>query len=74
MKHSFKYKIMFMSAMAVFGTIGLFVKSVSVSSGELALYRAMLAMVLIGGFMLATRQRIVFREIKRQIPLFLFLL
>ena len=71
MKHSLKYKIMFMSAMAVFGTIGLFVKSVSVSSGELALYRALLAMVLIGGFMLATRQRIVFREIKRQIPLFL---
>jgi RarD protein len=71
MKRSLGYKIMFMSAMAVFGTIGLFVKSVNVSSGELALYRALLAIVLIGGFMLCTRQRIVFREIKEQLPLLL---
>ena len=71
MKRSLGYKIMFMSAMAVFGTIGLFVKSVNVSSGELALYRALMAMVLIGGFMLCTRQRIVFREIRRQLPLLL---
>lgn len=71
MKRSLGYKIMFMSAMAVFGTIGLFVKSVNVSSGELALYRALLAIVLIGGFMLCTRQRIVFREIRRQLPLLL---
>ncbi len=71
MKRSLGYKIMFMSAMAVFGTIGLFVKSVNVSSGELALYRALMATVLIGGFMLCTRQRIVFREIKEQLPLLL---
>ena len=71
MKRSFGYKIMFMSAMAVFGTIGLFVKSVNVSSGELALYRALMATVLIGGFMLCTRQRIVFREIREQLPLLL---
>lgn len=71
MKRSLGYKIMFMSAMAVFGTIGLFVKSVNVSSGELALYRALMATVLIGGFMLCTRQRIVFREIRRQLPLLL---
>lgn len=71
MKRSLGYKIMFMSAMAVFGTIGLFVKSVNVSSGELALYRALMATVLIGGFMLCTHQRIVFREIKEQLPLLL---
>lgn len=65
------YKIMFMAAMAIFGTIGLFVKNISVSSGELALYRALMAIVLIGGFMLATRQRIDFKNIKKQLPLLL---
>ena len=42
MKHSSKYKIIFILSMAIFGTIGLFVKSIAVSSGELALYRALL--------------------------------
>ncbi len=65
------YKIMFMAAMAVFGTIGLFVKNIDVSSGELALYRALMAIVLIGGFMLITRQRIDFKNIKKQLPLLL---
>lgn len=36
MKRSFGYKLIFMISMAVFGTIGLFVKNISVSSGELA--------------------------------------
>ena len=71
MKRSIGYKLMFMSSMAVFGTIGLFVKNIAVSSGELALYRALMAIVLIGGFMLATRQRIVWREIRKQLPLLL---
>ena len=65
------YKIMFMAAMAVFGTIGLFVKNIAVSSGELALYRALMAIVLIGGFMLVTRQRIDFKSITKQLPLLL---
>ena len=34
-------------AMTVFGTLGLFVRNISVSSGELALYRAVLAALLI---------------------------
>ncbi len=71
MKSSLKFKLMFMISMAVFGTIGIFVKSIDVSSGELALYRALMAIVLIGGFMLATRQRIVWGEIKKQLPLLL---
>lgn len=71
MKKSFGYKLMFMSAMAVFGTIGILVKNIAVSSGELALYRALLAILLIGGFMLATHQKIVLREIKKQLPLLL---
>ncbi len=71
MKRSFSHKLIFMISMAVFGTIGLFVKNIAVSSGELALYRALLAILLIGGVMLATRQRIDFQKIKKQLPLLL---
>ena len=54
-------------SMAVFGTIGFFVRSISVSSGELALYRAMLAAALIGIYLLVTKQKIPFREIGREV-------
>ena len=33
-------RLMLVVAMTVFGTLGLFVRNISVSSGELALYRA----------------------------------
>ena len=45
-------------AMTVFGTLGLFVRNISVSSGELALYRAVLAALLIGVYLLVSRQKI----------------
>ena len=41
---------MLMASMFIFGTLSPFVRNISVSSGELALYRAMLAAVCIGGF------------------------
>ena len=59
-------------SMAIFGTLAPFVRNISVSSGELALYRAVLAALLIGGFLLATRQRIDFKAIRRELPLLLF--
>ncbi len=71
MKRSLSYKLIFMISMAVFGTIGLFVKNISVSSGELALYRALLAILLIGGAMMATHQRIDLKKIKKELPLLL---
>ena len=71
MKPSNKARLMLASSMAVFGTLGLFVRHISVSSGELALYRALLAIVLIGGFLLVTRQKLPFRAIKKEIPLLL---
>ena len=58
-------------SMAVFGTIGFFVRSISVSSGELALYRAILAASLIGIYLLVTKQRIPFREIGREVKFLL---
>lgn len=59
------------ASMTVFGTLGLFVRNIPVSSGELALYRAVLATLLIGLFLLLTNQRIPFASIKKEIPLLL---
>lgn len=57
--------------MTIFGTLGLFVRNIPVSSPELALYRAILAAVLIGVYFLLTRQKIPFSQIKREVPLLL---
>ena len=63
---------MLIASMAIFGTLGPFVRNIGVSSGELALYRAMLAAVMIGIFLLVTKQKIPFGSIKKQVPLLLF--
>ena len=62
---------MLIISMAIFGTIGLFVKNIPLSSGEIALWRAVLAAALIGIFLLVTRQKIPFKKIKKEIPLLL---
>ncbi|MCM1092148.1 MAG: DMT family transporter [Muribaculum sp.] len=49
MKRLMNPRIMLIISMTVFGTLGLFVRNISVSSGELALYRAILATLLIVG-------------------------
>jgi drug/metabolite transporter (DMT)-like permease len=55
--------------MTVFGTLALFVRHISLSSGELALYRAVLAAALIGLYLLCTRQRLDVKAFRREIPL-----
>ena len=65
-------RFMLVTSMAIFGTIGVFVRNIPVSSGELALYRAVLAAMLIGGFLFITKQRIPFSKIKKELPLLLF--
>lgn len=64
-------RIMLIFSMTVFGTLGLFVRNISVSSGELALYRAILATLLIAVFLFFTKQRIPFRDIQKELPLLL---
>lgn len=59
------------AAMAIFGTIGLFVRAISLPSGEIALYRAVLATVFIGLYLLITKNRIQFSKIKRMLPILL---
>ena len=53
MKETNRARWMLIISMAVFGTLGLFVRNISVSSAELALYRAMMAATLIGLFLLS---------------------
>ena len=65
-------KIMLGLSMAIFGTLGLFTRNIAVSSAELALYRAILAAVLIAGYLGFTRQKISIKEIKKEILLLLF--
>ena len=64
-------RMMLVTSMVIFGTIGLFKRFVPVTSGELALYRAVLAAVLLVGVLLVTRQKIPFKAIGKQIPLLL---
>lgn len=71
MKKRLNAKAMLSISMAVFGTLGLFTRKIPVSSGELALYRAVLAAVLIILYLAVSKQRIDFRRIKREIPLLL---
>ena len=52
MKESFRPRLMLMASMAIFGTLAPFVRNIGVSSGELALYRAVMAAVMVGAFLL----------------------
>ena len=59
------------AAMVIFGTLGPFVRNIGVSSGELALYRAVLAAALIGAFLLLTKQKLPFAGLRKAVPLLL---
>ena len=56
-------------SMAIFGTVGAFKRFIPVSAGELALYRAVLASVVIALVLLITKRPIPFGKIKKQLPL-----
>ena len=71
MKKVMNPRLMLIVSMAVFGTLGPFVRNIPVSSGELALYRAVLAALLIAAFLLVTGQKIPFASIKKEVPLLL---
>lgn len=71
MKKSLDPRLMLIASMAIFGTLAPFVRNISVSSGELALYRAVLAALMISVFLLVTKQKIPFANIKKEVPLLL---
>lgn len=65
MKKELFPKLGFMAAMVIFGTMAPFVRAIGVSSGELALYRAVMALVLIGGLLLVTGQGLPLHQEKK---------
>ena len=71
MKQTIRSRLLLIASMTIFGTIGVFVRNIPVSSGELALYRAILAAVMIGVYLLLTKQKIRFGEIRKEIFLLL---
>lgn len=66
-----KKQWIFMITMVIFGTMAPFVRQVAVSSGEMALYRAILALLLIGPAVLMSRQKLPGAQIKKALPLLL---
>lgn len=72
MKKIMTPRMMLITSMTIFGTLAPFVRNISVSSGELSLYRAVLAALLIGIFLLITKQKIPFKSLGRDLFLLLF--
>ena len=64
-------KITFISSMTIFGTLALFIRNISLPSAEIALYRALIAILLIGTYLLVRKQKIPFGEAKKELPLLL---
>lgn len=64
-------RLMMIVSVAVWGTVGLFVKAIPLSSGEIALWRAVLAVLLLSVIMLVTGRKIEFGKIKKEIFLLL---
>lgn len=71
MRKTMNPRLMLIASMTIFGTLGPFVRNIPVSSGELALYRAVLAALLIAVFLFVTKQKIPFANIKKEVPLLL---
>ena len=69
--HNNRARLSIIAAMAIWGTIGLFVRAISVSSAELALYRAVIAAILLSGYFLISKTRIDLKEIGKELPLLL---
>lgn len=71
MQKFFGPRLMLVASMTIFGTLGLFVRNISVASGELALYRAVLAALLLTVFFVLSKQHIPLSKVKKEIPLLL---
>ena len=67
MKNNASSKLKLILSMTVFGTLGLFTRNIAVTSGELSLYRAVLAAVLIVVFLTLTRQKLDWEGIKKDL-------
>lgn len=64
-------RAMFIASMITFGTLGPFVRSIPLPSGALAFWRAVLAALLIAGYLALSRQQIAHSSLRRELPLLL---
>lgn len=71
MKRSSKARWMILAAMTIWGTMAPFVRRISVSSAELALYRACLATVLVGLYLAFSGQKLQLKGLGKDLPLLL---
>ena len=62
-------RLLLTASMIIFGTLGLFTRNISLSSGELALYRAVMAAALILVYLTVTGQSLPIGTIRRELPL-----
>ena len=62
-------RFMMILSMAIFGTLGLFVRNINVASGELALYRAVMAALFLTMVFLITKRRIEWTKIRKEVPI-----
>ena len=69
--HNNRARLAIIAAMAIWGTIVLFVRAISVSSARLALYRAVIAAILLSGYFLISKTRIDLKKIGKELPLLL---
>ena len=60
---------MLITSMVIFGTIGLLVRNIPLPSAEIALYRAVLAAMLLGSYFLIAGQKIQIRALGKELPL-----
>ena len=67
MKRENTAKVLMAVAMFIFGTLAPFVRNIDVSSGELALYRSVFALLPIGIFLLLTKQKLSPENIKKDL-------
>lgn len=66
-----KSRLMIIASMAIFGTLGLFVRNIPIPSAALALCRAVMAVALLELYFMISGQRIDFRAIRKELPLLL---
>lgn len=64
-----KARLQLIISMTIFGTIGIFTKFIPLPSAEIALYRAVLALVLLSGYLIFTKTKFDFNAIKKDLPI-----
>ena len=62
-----RFEIVF--SMAAFGTLAVFVRNIGLPSGEVALYRAVIAALALFLWQLCTRQTVRWQDVKKELPL-----